>query len=64
MNVRIYPKGQTRTYVGNTLIGVGQYKPPAFEADDADLKGKSAITLKQNNRALMHMILIKGKESP
>lgn len=64
LNVRIYPKGQTRTYVGNTLVGVGQYRPPAFEADAAELKGKAAITLKQNNRVLMHMILVKGKETP
>lgn len=59
LNIRIYPSGQTRTYVGNTLIGVGQHKPPAFEADASDLKGKPAITLMQNSRVLMHMILVK-----
>ncbi len=64
LNVRSYPNGQTRTYVGNTLVSVGLYKLPAFEADASDLKGKSAITLMQNNRVLMYMILVKGKETP
>ena len=64
LNVRIFPSGQTRTYVGNTLIGIGQPKVPAFEANTTDLKGKSAITLTQNDRVLMHMILVQGKETP
>lgn len=64
VNVRIFPNVQTRTYIGNTLLGTGKGKLPAFEASAADLKGKSAITLKQNERVLMHVILVKGKETP
>lgn len=45
-------------------IGTNPHRPPAVKAHAADLKGKSAITLKQNNRVLIHMILVKGKETP
>lgn len=63
VNVRIDPNGMAKTYVGNTLVSTGAVVIPRLDIGKDEIKGVPAITLKQNDKVLMHYIMVSGKDT-